>query len=294
MARATTAQIRLRGADLVRALHAAAAFTHADKKSHRHCINLRTITPRPDEMRLLVAGGSPVRVLVASAGLVTGDDLALDLTPAAAAVIVKLFAGSDDVALKFDGKVLAVTAQDQLFDNQRIEIRTLPIDQRADSVRVAALAAILTDLPEAPMHLSADLAAAIAKASKALGVGPTIDGVNLNGVDGARIRFGSAAVAFCRASEATALLSEAWNDMFDVAAPEDGSPWYADHIHLGHVLDGVAPLHAVKDTDAPASDDEPGEESEDTGVDLADIETDVEPPSLASVLADDTETGDAA
>lgn len=294
MARAATTQIRLRGADLVRALHAAAAFTHADKKSHRHCINLRTIGT-DDQMRLLVAGGSPVRVLVASTGLVTGDDLALDLTPGAAAVIVKLFAGSDDVALKHDGKVLAVAAQDQLFDNQRIEVRTLPIDQKADSLRIAALAAVLGEWTDVPRHLSADMAGAIAKAAKALGVGPTIDSVGYNDVTGARIRFGSGAVAYCRAGEAPAELSDAWNDLFDVAAPADESPWYADHIHLGHILDGVAPLHAVKDPDTT---DEPVE-AEDTGVDLADVEADTalpeRPVSLASVLADDdTAAGDAA
>lgn len=299
MARATTAQIRLRGADLVRALHAAAAFTHADKKSHRHCINLRTVG-QDDTMSLVVGGGSPTRVLVASAGKATGDQLAVDLTPGAAAAIVKLFAGSDEVALKHDGKVLAVTAQDQLFDNQRIEVRTLPIDPKADAVRIASTAIVTAENPESgDVALTPDDAVTIAKAAKALGVGYTVEAVQLGDVTGVSVLIGSSAVAYVRGRLVEGqYLPALFETMGDEHAPRDGSPWYADHIHLGHVLDGVAPLSVVKPGevagDAPEGQQEADVEpaaAEDTGVDLDDVEADTDlperPVSLAVVLADD-------
>lgn len=295
MARATTTQIRLRGADLVRALHAAAAFTYADKKSHRHCINLRTVG-QDDTMSLVVGGGSPTRVLVASAGKATGDQLAVDLTPGAAAVIVKLFAGSDDVALKHDGKVLAVTAQDQLFDNQRIEVRTLPIDPKADAVRIASTAIVTAKNPESgDIALTPDDAVTIAKAAKALGVGYTVEAVQLGDVTGVSVLIGSSAVAYVRGRLVEGqYLPALFETMGDEHAPVDGSPWYADHIHLGHILDGVAPLHAVKTTEDGMPDVE-AVDGDDAGVDLDD-EVEIElpdlslverPVSLAAVLADD-------
>lgn len=262
MPRTASPQARVKGSDLVRALHAAAAFTHADKKSHRHRIHLAT-APVEDAQVLLVAGGSPTRVLVANAGTVTGDELRLDLTPAAAALIVRLFTGAGDVALKHDGKTLTVTAQDALFDNQRIEVRTPRTDPRSDAIRIAATAINLVDEAVEYVAISHDNTAAIAKAAKALGIGPMLTAVGYHDSLGVRVTFGKAAIGYLRATPSVSALNY-WDEATAVGLPAVGSPWYSDHITLGHILDGVAPLNVTSIT-TDSSDDV---ETSDEGVDL--------------------------
>ena len=257
MPRTASSQTRVKGSDLVRALHAAAAFTHADKKSHRHRIHLAT-APVDDAQVLLVAGGSPTRVLVANVGAATGDELRLDLTPAAAGLIVKLFTGAGDVALKHDGKTLTVIASDALFDNQRIEVRTPRIDPRSDAVRIAATAVNLVDEQIEYVAISHDNTAAIAKAAKALGLGPMLTPVGYHDSHGVRVTFGKAAIGYVRATPAVSALSY-WDAATAGGLPAIGSPWYADHITLGHILDGVPPLNVTSltgnDLDGDAADE---------------------------------------
>lgn len=269
MARAICNQIRVNGNDLVHALQAAAAFTHADKKSHRHRLNLTTVTV-DDHQVLLVSGGSPTRALAVNAGEAVGNDLSVDLSPAAAALIVKVFNGSGDVTLKDTGKILAVTAQDQLFDNQRIEVRTLPVDQRADSLRIVAIAINLATESEPYVAVSHDTAVAIAKAAKVIGNSPMLIPVGYHDSLGVRVTFGKAAIGYARASAALSALNY-WDAATEESQPLADSPWYADHITLGHILDGVAPLKAPLST-VPDNDTEDEDEPDD-GVDLDALDT---------------------
>lgn len=314
MPRAVTQAARVRAYGLTHALIAAAAFADADKKSHRHrlCLAISTtddVDDKPGEPYLLVSAGGPTRVIAVNAGKALGaDELRCDLSPAAAALIVKVFGASDgDVQLKYDGTRLTVAATDALFDNQKIEVRTLSFDKRADAPRIFATALELAEYDELlRVAITSDATVVVGKAAKALGAAPVIVPVTYHEVPAVAVRIGGQAVAFLRAATVTPDVAPVWRQLAAADLPEDGDAWYSDHIHLGHVLDGVAPLSVVKPGevagDVPEGQQEADVEpavAEDTGVDLADVEADAalpeRPVSLASVLADDdTVAGDAA
>ena len=260
MARTVTQQVRTNADTLCRALRAAAAFTDADKKSHRHRINLRVVTwadlvDDPDGVRvetdrqhLVVAAGGPTKVIAALAGDLTagnlprGDEFTADISPRAAATIVRLFAQAAGVDLKTDGKTLTVTATDTLFDNHRLEVKLLQPSTRADSLDIAWRIRMTGtddefDLPDA-VAVTADTAACIAAAAKALGAGVTIEPVTFGKVLGVQARFGGAAVAWTRAHQVSSGLSGAWEGILDGTITGE---WAAPDVTLQHLLDGAVP-----------------------------------------------------
>jgi len=249
MARTPTQQVRVRAYDLTRALRAAAAFTDANKKSHRHRICLRTsswlqdVDGKPTNKAALIAGaGGPLRVINVMAGdLKEFDFFRVDITPGAAALIVKLFSQAGEVELKSDGKTLAVTSTDQLFDNRRIEVRALKPEDRSDSVVIAQRLSTIWE--ESPTHLSVshEASVAIAAAAKALGSNADTNGCLIGGQAGVEILFGHAAVGYSRAYPA-ASYSAAWESTLRVNLDP---AWDDEHVHLQHYLDGALPRRSV-------------------------------------------------
>lgn len=251
MARTITNQIRVKAPDLCRALRAAAAFADSDKKSHRHVLNLRTVELEPVNGKqvdqLVVAGGNALRAIVVNAGAIDGytEPFDIDITPKAAALIVSLFAKAWEVELKSNGKTLTVTAADTLFDNQRIEVRAVPMAARADALLVARRMHALADVSFASSYrMNANDIACVAAASKTLGAGMHTDDLDYGSSKGLRVRMGSAAVAYLRSGTDVANLADVW---IQALAHELADPWAADHIDLGHVLDAALPIVPPKD-----------------------------------------------
>lgn len=253
MARTTTTQqVRVDADTLCRALRAAAAFCDADKKSHRYRINLRKVgwaelddagDTETDRAHLVVAAGGPTRVIVVNGGdldVARGMGFSADISPRAAATIVKLFAAADGVDLKTDGKTLTVTATDALFDNHRLEVKQLQISTRADSVDIAwriHVTGVDDDLPHA-VAVTADTSACFAAAAKALGAGIIVEPVSVRQVLGVRARFGSTAVAWTRAHQVGAGLAQKWEG---ILYGDIGDEWTTDDVTLQHLLDGALP-----------------------------------------------------
>lgn len=262
MARTSTQQVRVSADTLCRALKAAAAFCDSDKKSHRHRINLRATTWTDDfdaenpaeKSALIVAAGGPTRVIAVNAGdLTTIDDFIADISPRAAALIVKVFGQADGVDLKTDGKILTITANDALFDNHKLEVKQLQISTRADSVDIASRIHLTgldeaADFPDA-VAITAETSACVAVAAKALGASVTSEPVSINLVLGVRVKFGGIAVAWTRANQISTGVTRTWEG---VLAGDVSDEWASDDITLQHLLDGALPrpgdaLKAVDD-----------------------------------------------
>lgn len=251
MARTITTQVRAEAASLCRSLRAAAAFADADKKSHRHVLNLRTaeldpVKGAPND-HLLVGGGNALRAIVVDAGKIDGREaLSVDITPKSAALIVALFAKAQGLELKTNGKTLTVTSVDSLFDNQRIEVRIVPASKRADAVLVAQRMHALADVQPSSRHrMSASDLAAVAAASKALSAPMNLDDLEYGSGSslGLRVRMG-VAVAYLRARDEAGALGDTFRQALDHAVEDQ---WTQDHVNLGDVLDGVVPtLGTVK------------------------------------------------
>lgn len=249
MARTATQQVRTNADTLCRALRAAAAFTDADKKSHRHRINLRTTTWTDDvdeqepaeKSALIIAAGGPTRVIAINAGdLTTVDPFSVDISPRAAATIVKLFAAADGVDLKTDGKTLTVTATDALFDNHKLEVKQMQPSTRADAVDIAARIQLIGwEVPDAhAVAVTSETAACISVAAKALGAGVTTEEITIVGVHGVFVKFGAAAVAWARGNQINAGIIGHWSG---ILADDISDEWAADTITLQHLLDGAVP-----------------------------------------------------
>lgn len=141
MPRVKTEQVRVRAYELTRALRAAAAFTDANKKSHRHRICLRTTTWTDDAITtptddivgeksaLVAAAGGPLRVLAVMAGEVkTLDEFAIDITPGAAALIVKLFSQAGEVELSPAWGAILDTGVDDEWRGDLVTLQHLLLD----------------------------------------------------------------------------------------------------------------------------------------------------------------------
>lgn len=253
MARTNTQQVRVSASSLCRALRAAAAFADADKKSHRHRINLRAVnmgTQDEPKMTLVVGAGGPMRVIVVSAGSLDkyDEDFAVDVSVRGAARIVQMFAQTDGVTLKTDGKTLTVAATDAMFDNQELKVIALKPEQRSDALLIAGrLHSRSTTFASSENPISGSDMACIAAASKAIGVGVEIEDIELGDSGGIRIRIGGA-VAYVRTSGAVTSLAAGWATALTVDVEE---AWQAEHIQVGHILDGALPnvtaLKAVSD-----------------------------------------------
>lgn len=137
-----TRAIRTYGPTLAGALRAAAPFIDADKRSHRHRLNLAVHEiPVKDstERHLFVAAGNASSAILIDAGKIDElEDFATDITPIGAAILVKLFGGkgAGSVSLTLNTDTLRVTSVDRLFDNQSIEVRTRKGAKGTDSVAI--------------------------------------------------------------------------------------------------------------------------------------------------------------
>ena len=296
MARTSTQQVRVSASSLCRALRAAAAFADADKKSHRHRVNLRAVnlgTTEEPKMHLLIGGGNALRVIVVNAGSLDkfDDDFAVDIAVPAAARIVQMFAKTDGVTLKTDGKTMTVAATDAMFDNQEAKVRALAPEARSDALLIAGRLHTRVGVDDTTMNpMSSSDLQCIAAAAKAIGSGIELEDVELGDSSGIRVRFSAGAVGFVRTSAAWTSLAPGWDNALTVEIEE---AWRAEHINVGHILDGALPnvtaLKAVADADAEdAAEDEvvDGEVVEDGSdadepIDLDAVDTDTE---LAEVI----------
>jgi hypothetical protein len=261
MPRLKTEQVRVPAYDLTRALRAAAAFTDVNKKSHRHRICLRTAmwtddTPIPtqggntdttgEKSALIAAAGGPLRCLSVLAGETkTFDEFAVDITPGAAALIVKLFSAAGEVELKHDGKTLTVTATDALFDNRRIEVRALKPEARSDALLITQrIAAITSHIPMA-ISITHEASVAIAAAAKALGAPVAMEPISHGKEWGAELQYASVAVGYTRAHLTRASLAPAWDAILEQELIRVDDPWAGDMVTLQHLIDGALPRRAV-------------------------------------------------
>jgi hypothetical protein len=258
MPRLKTEQVRVRAYELTRALRAAAAFTDANKKSHRHRICLRTTTWTDDAVTsptddvvgeksaLIAAAGGPLRVVAVMAGEVkTLDEFAIDITPGAAALIVKLFSAAGEVELKHDGKTLTVTATDALFDNRRIEVRALKPEARSDALLIAQRINVVATLSSKDITVTHEASVALAAAAKALGAPLLITPITHGKEYGAELHYGSIAVGYTRAYQASSILSPAWGAILDLESAAGAGDWQDDTVTLQHLIDGALPRRVV-------------------------------------------------
>jgi hypothetical protein len=284
MPRLKTEQVRVSAYTLTRALRAAAAFTDANKKSHRHRICLRTTTWTDDSKinldgeqetsersSLIAAAGGPLRVITVLAGDVKElDDFAIDITPGAAALIVKLFSAAGEVELKHDGKTLTVTATDTLFDNRRIEVRALKPEARSDALLIAQRLTSLTGLPDwQPVSITHEASVAVAAAAKALGAPVFVQPIFHGNAAGAELQYASIAVGYTRAHLTGVELSPAWGAILDTGVDDE---WRGDLVTLQHLLDGALPRRVVTIVPGGAP-DEPDSEP----IDLDNLDTGDDP-----------------
>ena len=278
MARTSTQQVRVSASSLCRALRAAAAFADADKKSHRHRVNLRAVnlgTTEVPRMHLLIGGGNALRVIVVNAGSLDqfDEEFAVDIAVPAAARIVQMFAKTAVVTLKTDGKTMTVAATDAMFDNQEAKVRALAPEARSDALLIAGRLHTSVGVDDTTLNpMSSSDLQCIAAAAKAIGSGIELEDVELDDSSGIRVRFNADAVGFVRTSAAWTSLASFWNNALTVEVEE---AWQAEHIQVGHILDGALPnvtaLKAVADADAEDADEPIDLDAVDTDAELAEV-----------------------
>ncbi len=289
MPRMKTEQVRVTAYTLTRALRAAAAFTDANKKSHRHRICLRTATwtddtPIPtqggntdttgEKSALIAAAGGPLRCLSVLAGETkTFDEFAVDITPSAAALIVKLFSAAGEVELKHDGKTLTVTATDALFDNRRIEVRALKPEVRSDALLIAQRINVVAALSSKDITITHEASVALAAAAKALGAPLLINPITHGKEYGAELQYGSIAVGYTRAYQASSILSPAWGAILDLEAAAGAGDWQDDTVTLQHLIDGALPRRVISIVQPS---DSTSEEPDSEPIDLDAIDIDID------------------
>jgi hypothetical protein len=200
-----------------------------------------------------------VRVIVIDAGKVnTGDEFSADIRVKDVKDIASLFAGTDELDLKVTDRTIAFIAGDALFDNYKLELRLLGAEKGSDSVTIAQRIATIGEddltAPGAVVCVSSDTSVRVAAAGKALGTGSTARQILGNSVLGARIQFGSSAVAFVRATEAQIAREGKWDVALAIDIPAE---WFGDRVTLQHLLDGALPgpsIAAVADPVEPEVD----------------------------------------
>lgn len=276
---AKTFAIRVFAPQLAPALRAAAPFIDADKRSHRHRINLavHTITVKEEEQRhLFVAAGNVSSAILIDVGQVDGlEHFACDITPAGAAVIVKFFGGKDaaGVSLTLAGDTLRVAATDRLFDNQSLEVRTRKPGRGTDTIammrRVLAMRTTADPAPAMAIgHLDTQRLAAV---NKVLGFRIVLERLALAGETYALAYIGNSVAAIPASTSAL----PSWHVLPE---QDDDDRWLSHpNVALKHLLNETFP----SSSDAPATDDE---DADDEGA-IIDLDT----PTLAVVSDDEVD-----